>query len=330
MIFTGGSLAPGASCTFQAQLRVPPTAEPGTYANLTSDVNATISGAGVTSPGASDVLAVLDPDTSLVLAKEFTDDPASPGSTVTLEFTLSYAGPNDATDIAFTDSLEGVLPGLQATGLPVSDVCGMGSQLDGTSVLTFSAGMLLPGTACTFAVTLQVPEDAGGSYTNTTSDVTALVGGQGVVGPPASDDLLIESGGGRNGSIGDYVWYDSSGDGVQNEPGQPGLGGVTVALNTGVCPGTPAATTTTTEAGFYDFADLAPGDYCVDVDENTVVLPVPGAVAALTTANDPLTVTLSAGERFDDADFGYDTFPVSTSPVPDVPEEYAQIGRAHV
>ncbi|MFP4654363.1 MAG: SdrD B-like domain-containing protein [Methanohalobium sp.] len=62
-------------------------------------------------------------------------------------------------------------------------------------------------------------------------------------------------------SIGDYVWEDMDGDGVQND-GDTGIDNVTVELYN--CNGDFLATTTTNETGYYNFTDLAPGDYYVN------------------------------------------------------------------
>jgi hypothetical protein len=61
--------------------------------------------------------------------------------------------------------------------------------------------------------------------------------------------------------IGDYVWEDLNGNGLQ-EPGEPGVAGVTVQI---VRDGVPGATATTNGSGFYSFEDLTPGDYSVIV-----------------------------------------------------------------
>ncbi len=87
------------------------------------------------------------------------------------------------------------LAGLVAVGLPLDDVCGAGSQIAGTSVLSFTGGILAAGTSCTFVVTLQLPADAlPGTYSNVTSDVTAIVDGLSISGPPATDDLEVIAG----------------------------------------------------------------------------------------------------------------------------------------
>ena len=190
--FTGGNLAPGTGCTFSVTLDVPASATANTYNNTTSSLFATIDGSPVTLDPAIDNLVVDDPAPSIALSKSFTDDPVDSGDNVILEFTIDYAGQSNATNINFTDNLNATLSGLVATGLPVNDVCGAGSQLTGTGLLTLTGGTLSPGGSCTFSVTLQVPNGAAENiYINTTSDIEATVDAATVTGDPATDDLQI-------------------------------------------------------------------------------------------------------------------------------------------
>ena len=107
------------------------------------------------------------------------------------------------------------------------------------------------------------------------------------------------------GSIGDLVWLDRNSDGTY-QAGEPGLGGITVTLTwygpDGALGGGDDATITqtTTLLGAYDFTGLPAGVYVVDVDQS-------GAPAgtALTTANDPLPVTLGVAQNYNTADFGF-------------------------
>ena len=110
-------------------------------------------------------------------------------------------------------------------------------------------------------------------------------------------------------SIGDRVWEDINGDGVQ-DAGEPGIENVTVDLyrdinSDGVIDaGDPLLGTLTTDVnGNYDFTDLIFGDYIVDVSDNNNVL----TDFTLTGGTDPLPVNLPSGTitDFDDADFGY-------------------------
>lgn len=187
----GANLGPGGTCSFSITLDVAVGAAAGFYPNVTSEVTATVDGASVTGNPASDNLLIVAAPS---LTKEFTDDPAQPGGMVTLEFTLTHDenAPADATDISFTDDLDAALSGLVATGLPLADPCGAGSQLSGTMTLLFTGGTLAPGESCTFSVTLNVPGTAAsGSHTNTTSAVVATIDGVEAMANPASDDLRI-------------------------------------------------------------------------------------------------------------------------------------------
>ncbi|MFQ5570297.1 MAG: hypothetical protein ACE5G0_11520, partial [Rhodothermales bacterium] len=194
---TGGGLAPagspGDSCTFDVLVDIPLGFPNGIYPNVTTPITATIGGVTVEGPPATDDLSVVAPP---VLTKVFTDDPVVPGGTVTLEFTLTHSpdAPGDATSIAFTDDLNAVLTGLSSTGLPAT-VCNGGTLAESPpGVLDFSGGSLTPGALCTFSVSLTVPPTApSGSFTNTTSSVTADVDGTPTTGSPASDDLLVSA-----------------------------------------------------------------------------------------------------------------------------------------
>jgi hypothetical protein len=95
-------------------------------------------------------------------------------------------------------------------------------------------------------------------------------------------------------NLGDRVWRDDNGDG-QQDPGEPGLEGVTVTLydSTG---STVLATTTTDFSGGYGFAGLPAGDYLV-----TATGQPSGYVATAV----PGTVSLVAGTTVDTADFGF-------------------------
>lgn len=191
LLMTGGTLAPGASCTFEVLLDLPSTLPSGTYTNVSEEITATVDGMTVTGNPAT---ASFDVVGGPVLNKVFTDDPVLPGGTVTLQLTLTHDqnAPGDATGITFTDDLDAALSGLVATGLPMSDLCGAGSLLSGTDTLTLTGGTLAPGSSCQMNVTLQVPPGAtADTYTNSTSVVDATVSGFAVATPAAEDDLTV-------------------------------------------------------------------------------------------------------------------------------------------
>ena len=69
--------------------------------------------------------------------------------------------------------------------------------------------------------------------------------------------------GGGTACLGDFVWSDLNGDGIQ-DAGEPGIEGVTVYLED--CKGDLLCTTTTDADGFYWFQDLPAGDYRIRFD----------------------------------------------------------------
>ena len=191
LVVAGGNLAASDSCTFAVDLTIPQGALAGIYTNTTSALTATLDGTAVTGSSANDDLTVVG---SPQLGKEFIDDPVAPGDTVTLQFTIvnNEENPFAASDITFTDDLTAALPGLTAVGLPSFGDCGAGSQLSGTTSLSFTSGSLAEGESYTFAVTLQVPSEAvPGNFTNTTSNLVSTVDGVTVTNNPASDDLKV-------------------------------------------------------------------------------------------------------------------------------------------
>jgi hypothetical protein len=173
---TGMELDPGESCMSDYTLTVPVSATPGTYRIFADPwfyfLDATF---GTTSSSFGDFIVSGGEGSGapMIFTKEFTDDPVVPGSTATLEFTIVPAEGTDASALTFTDDLDAALSGLVATGLPASDVCGTGSSLSGTSLLTLTGGNVADGSTCVFSVTLDVPAGASaGSHLNTTSALT--------------------------------------------------------------------------------------------------------------------------------------------------------------
>ncbi|MBK7635345.1 MAG: carboxypeptidase regulatory-like domain-containing protein [Saprospiraceae bacterium] len=99
-------------------------------------------------------------------------------------------------------------------------------------------------------------KDSDASITTGKSQQVTLTGGE--------NNPTIDAGYYRPATIGDYVWEDKNGNGVQ-EAGEPGIGGVTVTLTGTKGDGTPITpiTVTTGTNGNYQFTNLAPGTYTV-------------------------------------------------------------------
>ncbi len=190
LIVTGGNLPPGGSCSFTVNTTIPVSTTTGLYNNITSNLTATVSGNTITIDPSSDTLEVIE---GLSFSQQFTDDPVAPGGVVNLEFTIENNATSTVNGITFTDDLDAALSGLVAIGLPANDICGTGSQLTGTSVLTLTGGNLTALDDCSFNVSLQVPASAalGNHHTNTTSTLTGVLNGNAISGPASSDTLSI-------------------------------------------------------------------------------------------------------------------------------------------
>jgi len=74
----------------------------------------------------------------------------------------------------------------------------------------------------------------------------------------------------ENITLGDFVWFDTNQDGIQNI-GEPGVNGIAVALyDNATCAGAPVSNTVTANGGipaadgFYQFPNLSTGMYCVE------------------------------------------------------------------
>lgn len=105
-------------------------------------------------------------------------------------------------------------------------------------------------------------------------------------------------------ALGDFVWEDLDGDGIQ-DPGEPGVDGLLVTLSGTQPDGTPfTLVITTSGGGAYTFDQLRPGAYTITFAAPTgyvfTMRSVPGATAALDSDADRKTgeadVTLGIGE----------------------------------
>lgn len=120
------------------------------------------------------------------------------------------------------------------------------------------------------------------------------------------------------GSIGDYVWFDSDADGVQDS-NESGISGVSISLyhdedGDGVIDAEDAVvmTTTTDASGIYTFTNLISEEYIVRIDPSNFNAGQPLDGYLLTSTGTPYNtnqvsyeVTLQDAQDFEDADFGF-------------------------
>jgi large repetitive protein len=121
-------------------------------------------------------------------------------------------------------------------------------------------------------------------------------------------------------TIGNYVWNDTNGNGLQDS-GENGLGGITIELQTPT--GVVVATTTSTFSGLYTFTNVIPGNYVVSFELPSGFEGVPANVGSndlidsdvnILTGNTNV-ITLLPGENntTTDAAFKLPTCPTITS-----------------
>ncbi|MEI7768827.1 MAG: SdrD B-like domain-containing protein, partial [Chloroflexales bacterium] len=104
-------------------------------------------------------------------------------------------------------------------------------------------------------------KDSDASPTSLRTTTTELQSGE--------SDTSRDAGFYKLASIGNFVWRDTNGDGVQSS-GEAGIGGVTVSLSgTDGAGAAVALTTTTAISGTYSFSGLVPGSYAVTVSKPT-------------------------------------------------------------
>ncbi|MGD8457220.1 MAG: sortase [Anaerolineales bacterium] len=125
----------------------------------------------------------------------------------------------------------------------------------------------------------------------------------------------------QDASIGDLIWNDQDGDGVR-DVGEPGIANVRVYLDTSgdgsYQVGEP--TDLTNASGIYTISGLAAGTYTVRVDTTSAALSGFGQTGdpdqlgvTCSACDNQQIVTLSAGEVYTAADFGYHEGPVNLS-----------------
>ena len=161
---------------------------------------------------------------------------------------------------------------------------------------TANGGVTFPAaTANSVLVTPRLTFQA--TVTNTSNGVItneAIVADNGnVIGSVPSNDTYTATAG----SIGDTVWVDTDGNGVQST-NETGLANVTV--NVYATNGTTLiGSAVTSGEGIYHVYNLPPANYVVRPDPATL----PAGYIATTAV--PQNVSLGAGEQYNDADFGY-------------------------
>jgi large repetitive protein len=125
--------------------------------------------------------------------------------------------------------------------------------------------------------------------------------------PISTDITTVDFGYTGTGSVGDTVWNDENRNGIQN-PGEPGIGGVSVSIGIDLSgDGTPDFTTNTTTDtnGQYLFDHLPAGSHIIRIDPTTLPPGIRPTFDPDGTLDGTFIIRLGAGENNRDVDFGY-------------------------
>ncbi len=193
LVYVGGDVLSGESCTIEVELNVPLNASDGLFGSISSNLSANQGGAIAVNP-AIDSLMV---NSQLIsITKEFTNDPVVAGGTATTRYTISNLDPTrSATDIEFTDNIDSVISGLQVTSVEMPSSCeNNGAIITGLNSATFNVSNLTlgPGITCTIIANVDIPvATPADTYASQTSVISGLISGLDVGGLAASDDLTV-------------------------------------------------------------------------------------------------------------------------------------------
>ncbi len=222
---------------------------------------------------------------------------------------------------------DGGEPGLDGVDVELNGTTGNGTPVGPLTVTSSGGGFynhdnLVPGT---YTLTFIEPTDYHLTYKDEGGDDSIDSDADQSTGeaPPitlASGETTkdIDAGFYKFGTIGDYTWEDTNGNGIQD--GEPDLPGVDVTLTgtTGNGTAIAAITVTTGGAGDYIFVDLIPGNYTVNFDLassgfDAITLQDQGGNDDTDSDPDPATgdvvaTDLTSGQNIDNIDAGFYKF----------------------
>ena len=179
LVFSGGSVGDGASCTLSVDVQA---LHAGTLSNLSGVLTSDLP---VDAPGATATLTVTEAPLSVSMSFE----PATidQGGVSRLSYGLDNGAAVGATAVALSDTLPGDV--VLASDPDARTTCTGGTLTaqGGGNTITFSGGELGAGASCTIAV--DVTSTVAGSYPNATQSVTSSLGAS----APAEAMLTVDA-----------------------------------------------------------------------------------------------------------------------------------------
>lgn len=206
------------------------------------------------------------------------------GSAFDYSITISNTTNITITNVVITDTAP--------AGIQFQNVDGPSCHLDDGEIRC-AIGTLVPGAS--YPISVSAIATQTGVITN-----TVQVGASGD-GTPADNSATHATTVQAPGSVGDYVYLDTNGNGIQDPGETTPINGARVTLTAADGITATLGSTATAVDGLYRFESLPPGTYTVTVE------PPPGFVL---TGPAAYVVTVGSGEQFTDADFGFQYEPV--------------------
>lgn len=289
--------------------------QPGFIENKAQAVGTRISGAQVFSPTASAFVYM----PAMTIDLDTTTPTTFPNSTAT--YTLEITNPSTTALTNVTGHItlpsgftfaSAIINETNATRNTITNPSvGSGSPTWGTWTINAGGSVIITTTVNVGGAVTAGTYDATATATSTESGTIDDLGTVAQdtdtpfgVDPEADEDVTVST---NNGSIGDRVWNDLNGNGIDDS--EPGISNVTINLisdlnNNGVINGgEPVLSTQTTNgSGAYDFTALAAGNYLVNITDTNSIL----SGFTLTGGTNPHVVSgLTESTDYNNADFGY-------------------------
>lgn len=242
--------------------------------------------------------------TSFTILETLNPPPASGTKTYNLISPTNYASANTTVRLRITNGFNATNKTFSVDNMDISYTTS--ASYSPPEFLQRAAGCsILPGNSLTLTFDVIVDNPLGTGINEITN--TAFINSNEIILPiSASVTNLVVNPSSQSAEVGDFVWFDTDGDGIQ-DVGEPGLSNVEVTLKDWL--GASIATTTTNN-GHFLFTNIEPGNgYYIEVTSGTIPAGLQQSAPAGHSDNRTDPFNLTAGQSYLGADLGYRTAP---------------------